>query len=177
MSGENKATDAEIEIYINQIAQLMIRGIRRRSDILQYISRMNNLPDDKLRDTGWVKIEKCEKTIDTYTKRAREMLHEINEETLQETISLYLCQLEDLFREARKQGHLQTANNIMKNKMYLKGIGGFNIHGKFDVASFDVPLTDDEEKAYKQRMKDFMGEDFFNQMEFEKDKKEGKDCE
>lgn len=168
MPGKNngeKSTNAEKEIYINQIAHLLIRGLRRRSEILQYVSRMDSLSKEKQQEVGWIKIGKSTRIIDEYVKKAKETLEEINKDTLGETITLYLCQLEGLFREAWKKGHYQTANNIMKNKMYLKGIGGFNIRGKFDVSSFDVPLTDEENNEYKKRLKEFLGDGFIDMID------------
>jgi len=158
MPGE-KGSNAEVEIYVNQICIMMIKGIIRRDQILQYVRKMNSLRPKDREKRNWVKIQKCDRTIDIYIKRAKELFIEMSKEDRQTVKSLYVAQLEDMYQEARKNGHLQTANNIMKNKMYLQGFGGFNVKGTFNVKNFDIDLSDEEEAAYKERLKNMYGEE------------------
>lgn len=163
MAGE-KFSDFEVEIAVNQVLQLMIRGYRRRTEILQYISKMNNLSDEKKEKLGWINIDKCDKTIDDYIKRATEKLKEANKESLEDYLSILQARLEDIYRECMRKGKEQTANQVLKNMMYLKGIGGFNIKAKFDHVNFDVALSKEEEQEYQQRMSEFYNKDFILDM-------------
>ena len=158
--GDRKRSDYEILMIVNQICVMLIKGITRRADIFQYISRMDALSPDKRKKRNWVRVgKKSSRMVDHYIKRAREQLVEMAKEEVNSIRALYIAQLEDMYKEARKKGHLQTANNIMKNKMYLQGMGGINIKGNFSIANFDVDLSEEESAEYKQRLKDMYGDD------------------
>lgn len=164
MPGE-KSSDFEVEIRINQVLHLMIRGYRRRSEIFQYIAKMNALSEEKRKAVGWEIIDKSESMIDEYIKRATEKLKEANSDKLEEHISLLSARLEDIYRECMRKGKEQTANQVVKNMMYLRGIGGFNIKGKFDYEYFDIDLSDEEIKIYKDRLNNFYGNDLITENE------------
>jgi len=159
----DKSSDLEIEISVNQILQLMIRGYRRRCEILQYVSKMNSLSAEKKEKMGWVDIDKSERMIDDYIKRATEKLKESNADSLEETLSMLTARLEDIYRECMRKGKEQTANQVIKNMMYLKGVGGFNIKAKFDHALFDIELSEQEKEDYKKRMLNFYGNDLIDE--------------
>lgn len=165
-----KATNAEIEQKVNQIVQMMIKGIIRRHDILQYISRMDALSEKERKESGWISFKKCEKTIDEYIKRATENLKEINSLQTEEEISLYISMFMDMYRDARRKGLLQTANNIMKNVLYLRGLGGVNFkHRVINYDEFDVPLSPEEEKEYEEKCKAFYNGNGFKKRPKNKD--------
>jgi len=158
--GDRKRSDYEINMIVNQICVLLIKGITRRADIFQYISKMDQLKPKEQKKRNWVPVgDKTDRMIDIYIKRAREQLVEMAKDESNSIRALYVAQLEDMYMEARKKGNLQTANNIMKNKIFLNGLGGMNIKGNFSVTTFDVDLTAEEEQDYKNRLKDMYGED------------------
>lgn len=157
MAGD-KNSDVEVEISVNQICIMLIKGITRRGQILQYITQMDALSPEEQKNRNWVPIRKGTRQIEIYISRAKEIFLKMAKEERQNVRALYLAQLEDMYYEARQKGHLQTANNIMKNKMYLQGMGGFNIMSTFNIKKFDVELTEEEEAAYKKRLEDIYGE-------------------
>lgn len=156
MAGE-KSTDIEVQLRVNQICMMMVKGIMRKGDILHNIAIMNSLPEKEKKKKNWIDIEKSERMIDYYIKRAKEQFKSLKKDEIGCIQSTILNQLYDMYKEARRDKKLQTANNIMKNIMYLEGLGRMNLHSDIDVANFDIQLSDEEQEAYKERMKDFYG--------------------
>lgn len=150
----DKSSNIEIEITINQIAYLVICGIHSRHDILQYIYKMDSLTEEEQKKRHWKKIGKSDRQLDEYIKRAKDQLMAGNAETREQKRNLYEAQAEDLYKKAVKSGKLQTASNILRTKMYLQGIGGFNVSGNFNAALFDVKLTDEQNTEYVKRMQE-----------------------
>jgi len=173
MSGDDKRTKVEIEAIVNQICYMMVCGITRRSDIFQNISKMDALPKNEQLQRGWVTVgDKSDRMIDMYVKRAREEFLQYNAESREETRALYLAQLEELYKKAVKDGKIQTANNIMKNKIYLQGMGGFSVTGNFNASLFDVKLTPEQYAAYKDRMTGMYGDKGTNLKDLDIDTKD-----
>ena len=159
--GGNKRSNLEIEAITNQICLAMIRGLTRRADIFQYISNMDKLDKETQVERNWVKVgTKSDRMIDHYIQKAKEMFLEFGNETRDNVRALYIARLEDLYKLALSKDKIQTANHIMKNMMYLQGLGGFNISGNFSIKNFDIPLSEGESAAYKERLKDVYGESF-----------------
>jgi hypothetical protein len=160
VAGE-KRSNVEVEAIVNQICLLMIKGITRRVEIWQYMAKMDELPQEEQSKRNWIPIgDKSDRQIDIYIQRAKEAFLEMGKEDRENVRAMYIAQLEDMYQEARRTGKLSTANNIMKNKLYLQGLGGMNIHGSFNIGKFDIVLSPVEEEAYKNRVRELYGEDF-----------------
>lgn len=158
MAGD-KRSKVEVELVVNQICTMMIMGITRRYQIMDYIRKMDALSERKQKERNWVPVKKERAMIDEYIRRAREKLIESVEEEREAKRSRFVAQLEDLYQKAVQQGKLSTANQIMRNKMYLEGMGGVNVLGNFNISNFDVHLTEEEHAAYKERIKDMYGDE------------------
>lgn len=158
MPGE-KRSKVEVELIVNQICTMLIKGITRNPQILEYIGRMDALPEKEQKKRNWIPVKKEISMVNEYIRRAREMLVESVQEEREKKRARFVAQLEDLYQQCVSQGKYHTANQVMKNKMYLEGMGGVNILGKFNIRTFDVQLTDEEQAAYKERLKDMYGDE------------------
>jgi hypothetical protein len=154
-----KRSKIEIELIVNQLCILLIAGVTRRVEIMQHIARMDALPPEERKARNWVKVGKGQRMLDEYVAKARKLIVENSKDNVENVRALYIAQLEDLYKEARNRGNLRTANSIMKNKLYLQGLGGVNVNGLINIANYDVPLTPKAEKAFNEKLVDFFGED------------------
>ena len=158
MSGE-KSDNALIEVKVNQVLNLIIKGIYRTNDILRYVAEMDKLPKEERNSRGWVSIEKSERTIQEYIRRAKELLREQNMKDVKEIKDVFSAQLEDLYKLAIGKGQVRDANSIMSNKIHLHGLGITNVRGSFNVKTFDVPLSPELQKKYEESLEEFFGKD------------------
>jgi hypothetical protein len=152
-----KRTNVEIDLIVNQLCLLLIKGYSRRVEIIQYVTKMDHLPKEEREQYNWIRVGKCLRTLDKYLAMARKVLAEGSRTELDNARALYTAQLEDLYKKAVSQGKIRTANNILKNKMYLQGLGGLNINSKVNMKTYDVALTPEEEAAFDKEFKDFFG--------------------
>ena len=165
-----KTSSATIQLKVNQILGLMIKGITRSEDILQYISKMDKLSIRKRNKINWIPIEKDERMIREYIRRAKEMLKTQTLDDIKEIKELYLARLDDCYKEAREKGLIQTANSIMKTQTYIQGLGSLGLRGSFDMRNYDVKLSPEEEKQVKDKMTSFFGESILEE-DLDKEKK------
>lgn len=121
--GGRKKSSAEVEAITNQICIAMIKGYTRRSDILQYVSKMDKLSPKERNEVGWIRIGSTIRTIDEYIKRATDSFKKISKENIEDERALRLAQLTDMYREAREKKLLRDANAIMRNIIFVSGLG------------------------------------------------------
>ena len=155
-----KSSNAEIEDAVNRICKLMIGGLTRTADILNYIEQMDSLPKETQKEVKWKPIEKGYVQLNMYIQQAWQKFKESHSKDMNTLKKLYSDRLDELYRKAVKDGKIQTANNIVKNQMWLESVGGLNIKSKVDITNFDVKLSPEEDKAFKDRTKDIFGTDF-----------------
>jgi hypothetical protein len=105
----NKSTNLEVQTRVNQLVSLMVRGITKRSDILEYVKKWK-----------WT-VETV--TVDNvYIKRAREEFSEISKYEAKFELGLSLTRLNDLYYQALDQQDFKTALAVQKEINDLVGI-------------------------------------------------------
>ncbi len=105
----NKSTNLEVQTRVNQLVSLMVRGITKRSDILEYVNKWK-----------WP-VETI--TVDNvYIKRAREEFAEISKYEAKFELGLSLTRLNDLYYQALDQQDFKTALAVQKEINDLVGI-------------------------------------------------------
>jgi hypothetical protein len=105
----NKSTNLEVQTRVNQLVSLMVRGITKRSDILEYVKKWK-----------WT-VETV--TVDNvYIKRAREEFAEISKYEAKFELGLSLTRLNDLYYQALDQQDFKTALAVQKEINDLVGI-------------------------------------------------------
>ena len=105
----NKSTNLEVQTRVNQLVSLMVRGITKRSDILEYVNKWK-----------WP-VETV--TVDNvYIKRAREEFAEISRYEAKFELGLSLTRLNDLYYKALDEGDFKTALAVQKEINDLVGI-------------------------------------------------------
>jgi hypothetical protein len=150
MAGK-KTDNAQIQLKVNQILNLMIIGISRTSEIIRYVADMDKLPKKEREAEGWIFIGKKQRAVEAYVARAKEMLKEQAMKDLAYYKEIYTAQLDELYRRAVEDGKIRDANAIMANKIHLQGLGGFKVMGQLSgelsvKGDISVTMQDREER-------------------------------
>lgn len=142
---------ALITLRVNQIISVILKGYFRFGEIKQYVAEM----DKRVREnseTNWITIGVNERTLYSYISQARKILEEEGRVSIDRVKSTYRAMLIMLFQKAVEKDDISTANKIMRNMIYLDGLGSMNIQETFSVINFDVKITEKEEQEYYKRL-------------------------
>ena len=153
----NESTSIEVERRVAIIAKFIIQGLRT-GEIKEKIHLYDSYSDEyklkhKIKWSPWNVIDR---QIDTYIARAKEEISICQEGDINKLIAEMDAQFLFLFRKAIERGQINTANNVMRNRMYLRGVGRLNLKQKIDYTKLDIPLSEDEQREYDKLIDDFI---------------------
>ena len=146
----NKTTNAEINIRVNEIIELIVMGFTR-ADILQYVANIGKKENDDR--NPW---NVCIKTIDNYTRRARKLLEKSAKTITKRELGLAIRRFEDLFKRNLAIQDYKAALSVQKAKNELLGL--ITQTPPVDV-NININTWDDLEKAVQDENKRVAGKD------------------
>ena len=113
-----KSSDAEVESRVVFILKLMFNGIRQRSDILQYITKL-----DKSQDNGWISWNVSESMIDKYMAAAKLKYRKAADQDTKELLGMLSLRYDDLYQKSMKISDYKTCLSISKEMADRFGVG------------------------------------------------------
>lgn len=126
-SKKSKSTQAELSLRVSEIQSLILQGYTR-SHILKHASKWN------LSDTQ----------VDLYTAKAKEQIKEINQASLQDNLAVITTNQFQLFIQAKKDGNLAVARQLLMDLAKLKGLEQSTINHIIEDKRELETLSDDE---------------------------------
>jgi hypothetical protein len=169
-----RATKVQIEKYIHQITELLIKGYDTTGDILRYVAEMDRkTPKQKIKagwtsilnhETGkkrqtWEPVEKSKRTLEGYIAEARKKLKEHYEETRKELIGTVSARYSHIYREAMAKKDLRAAIQAQNGLAKICGLEQTKVTGGLLIQNADYPLPPEEQKEFDEKIKRIMGEE------------------
>ena len=140
-----RSTKAEVEARVEAVAELLIRGFRRRQ-ILQYAA--GDINADPPRESWDV----SERQVDTYIERATALLSEAAKTVFKVEFGKSVRRHEYLFSRALAAGEFNTAISVERSRKALLGLDAprrteHTGKGGGPIQTEEVSLTDEERAA------------------------------
>ena len=152
-----RASQVEIEAFVDQILGLLIQGYTNVNNIMRYDAQMESVAPEIRKEAGWEVMGKKKRQVESYIRKAREKLADIREKGRAHEVDLLLAQYDFLYSGLVNTGKLKEAGKILDGKARVIVPFTKNITGAVTVGSFDIPLNDEEKEAYKKRVAAIMG--------------------
>lgn len=152
-----KATVEMIEQRCSVIKKLIIRGVRERRDIHQYIYKMDSLSPKEQQKQGWEPFDVNPRQIDQYMIKVRAEMKQEAQRDIEEFRGELIDDQFNIFYECMRERRYQTAVSALREIARLRGLDQLVVKhsGKFDINS-EVELTDEEKAEIMERFEQFM---------------------
>jgi hypothetical protein len=129
--GQPKSTDAELDLRITHVQDLLLKGFTR---------------SQVLRDKVCVAWKVGERQIENYIMAARDLIREQNAIERDDNMATITANFWDLFRHARATGDTQEAHKLLNSIVKLKGLEETTINHVIGGRPLkDVPLEELDE--------------------------------